>query len=185
MSTTFLSTSGNGTNVNVTFFITTGTPNSPAQQVTIGQYPASNPGFSRAVQLSNEYVYIKRGSGAVAIPVADLCGIAAAQVPALSYSPLFTLQPANTSVVSQPNGTNHAYMNVAANSESNLTYVWKSWNGTAWSANITTGGIYNVANSQSLNISPTDNSPNGWQFVCTAFNASGNTNSTTVTLTVT
>jgi hypothetical protein len=187
MAVTLLSTSGSGNNVAVTFFISTVVPTQPAQQVTLGQSPASNPAFIRACQLTSEYLFIKRGLGAVAISLADLGAIAAAQVPALSYSPLITVQPVDaTAHYSYSNAGNTASFNVSANSESTLTYAWREYTGGAWSANITNGTAHNatyVVSSNVLSVHPTTNEINGAGYVCIVYNSTGSTNSAQATLT--
>ena len=40
----------------VPLFPTTVTPTTPTRQITIGQFPAANPNFSRAIQLSDQYL---------------------------------------------------------------------------------------------------------------------------------
>jgi hypothetical protein len=190
MATTLLSTTDNASNsgnVSVIFYKFTTTPTQPTQQVTIGQYPDSNPTFSRAFQISSEYVFIKRGTSAVAISLSDLAGIASTQVPALSYPPYITAEPSAASVYAEANGANNATFTVAANTESTLTYAWREWNGSAWSANITNGTANNanyVVFGASMNVAPTTNTINGRKFMCVLYNASGNTNSANATITV-
>jgi hypothetical protein len=179
---------GSTSNLNVKFFVSTATPTMPSQRVTVAQYPASNPSFSRAVQVSSEYVFIKRGTASFAISLADLAGIAIGQVPALSYSPLITTQPLDAAVVA--GGSNNAQFNVAANSETTLTYQWSANNGSSLLSNISNtsnncGGIYSLVNATTFKVTPASNVPNSYSIYCTAYNATGNTATEIVTLTVT
>jgi hypothetical protein len=179
---------GNGANTcNVTFYVSTATQSRPAQQVTIAQYPTSNPAFARAVQVSDEFLFVKRGTGVVAFPISDLCGIGVSQVPAVSYSPLITLQPVSQSVTA--NNAAFKSFNVAANSETTLTYAWAANNGTGWVTSISNtsnnaGGVYSLISATSLKVKPVTNSPNSVSIVCTVYNSTGNTNTSQVTLTV-
>jgi hypothetical protein len=185
---TTVDNSANTGNVSVLFYKMNATPMQPSQRVTVAQIPASNPAFSRAVQVSSEYVFVKRGTSSFAISLDDLCGIAIGQVPTLSYTPLETLQPKNATVIA--GGSNHANFTVLANSETDLTYQWSANNGAAWYSNISntsnnSGGAYKVYGNTTLAITPASNSPNHYSIVCRIYNAAGNTNSTAVTLTVT
>jgi hypothetical protein len=178
---------GNASNVIVTFYVSNASQVQPAQQVTVQQSPASNPSFNRNGQLSTEYLFIKRGTGVFAFPLADLAGIAASQVPALSYSPLITLQPASLSVVSG-NG-NYSNFTTAANSESTLSYAWAANNGSGWVTSISNtvnngGGWYSLTNATTLKITPASNSPNSISVLCIVGNATGNTNTDTAILSV-
>jgi hypothetical protein len=175
-------------NVSIKFYQMTATPTQPSQQITVGNYPASNPVFERHCQISSEYVFIKRGTSSFAISLDDLCGIAVGQVPALSYSPLITLDLEPASVIA--GGTNHANFVMAANSETALTYAWSANNGGGWFSNISntsnnSGGAYTVYGNTTLKITPTSNVPNHYHIMCQVFNAAGNTNSAEVILTVT
>lgn len=63
------------------------TPTLPARQITIGQFPASNPNFSRQIQISDQYVFVKRGTAAVAISLPDLVNLALTQETGLTWTP--------------------------------------------------------------------------------------------------
>lgn len=191
MSIPILSTVNNATNngnVTITFYKLTATPTQPAQQTTITEFPATNPSWARGIQITSEYVMVKRGTGSFAIPISDLVGIAVDQVPALSYPPFIIVQPLATSCNSAAsNSTNTAQFNVTANSESTLTYAWREYNGSAWSSNITNGTSHNATytvSSNVLTIHPTTNETNGFGYVSIIYNSSGSTNSSQVTLTV-
>jgi hypothetical protein len=179
---------GSANNTNVKFYITTSNFSGavPAQRVTVLQCPASNTAFNRSCQLSSEYVFIKRGTSTFAIPVVDLAGIAVTQIPALSYSPLITVQPVSASV----SAGNTANFNVSANSESTLSYEWAANNGTAWVTNISNttnncNGVFSLISSSILSATPATNVPNSFSLLCHVINATGNINTRTVTLTVT
>ncbi len=68
-------------------FPATVTPTLPGRQVTMAQLPAANPNWVRSVQVSDEYVFVKRGTYAVAISLADLVNIALAQEVNLTWTP--------------------------------------------------------------------------------------------------
>lgn len=173
---------------NITFYSTVVTPSLPAQRVTVAQYPATNPNFTRAVQLTGEYVFFKRGSTTVGIPLTDLGAMAVTEAPSLSYSPLITLQPESTSVVA--GGGNTANFTTTANSESTLAYQWAVNNGSGYVTNISNtsnngGGQYAVIAGTLLQITPTSNTPNSYLVLCRIYNATGDTNTSAATLTVT
>lgn len=93
-------TSAVGTTVspilNIPMFAATVTPTMPTRQVTVGQFPAANPNFSRAIQLSDEFLFIKRGTYAVAISTADLVNLALQEEVNLTWTPPVILtQPVN------------------------------------------------------------------------------------------
>jgi len=179
---------GNVSNTNVTFYISSGTPTQPSQRVTVPQYAVGNAGFTRAVQLSSEYVFIKRGTSSVAIPIADLANIAVGQDANLSYSPLITVQPLATSANSAANAPdNTASFNVSANSESTLNYAWMQNAAGSWSelSNGSTNNSTILVESNVLNIATTTNEQNGFGYLCIVQNSTGNTNTNEVTLTVT
>ena len=70
-----------------TFYAATVTPSLPARQVTIGQYPTANPNWSRIIQVSDEFIFVKRGEYAVAISLADLVNIALIKEIHLTWTP--------------------------------------------------------------------------------------------------
>lgn len=76
-----------------TLYQSTGNVSSPTQQVTVGQFPPLNPTFSRGVQVSDEYVFVKRGTYAVGISLSDLVSLAVNIEPNLSYVPYIITQP--------------------------------------------------------------------------------------------
>jgi len=68
-------------------FPATVTPALPARQVTVGQFPAANPNWVRSVQLSDEYLFVKRGLYGVAIALSDVVNLALAQEVNLTWTP--------------------------------------------------------------------------------------------------
>lgn len=166
---------------NVTFYESSVTPNQPSQRVTIAQFPATNPSFSRSIQISEDYLFIKRGTYNFAIPLTDLAGIAVAEVPGLSYAPFITGEPDDANCVAN---TSNASFVVTANSESTLSYAWRENNGSAWSANLTTAGIYDVTVAGRLVVTPTTNAQDGYGYLCILYNSAGSTNSREAILTV-
>lgn len=83
-----ISTTVSGSPISLpTFYAATVTPSLPARQVTVGQFPTANPNFSRQIQVSDEFVFVKRGTYAVAISLADLVNIALTQEVNLTWSP--------------------------------------------------------------------------------------------------
>jgi len=97
------------------------TPTLPARQVTVGQFPANNPNFSRQVQISDQYVFVKRSTYAVAISLGDLINLALTQEIGLTWTPPVILtNPVDTTVVA----TNQATITCLGGSEYTMTYAW-------------------------------------------------------------
>jgi hypothetical protein len=106
----------------VPLYAATVTPSMPTRNVTIGQFPANNPNFSRALQISDEYVFVKRGSYGVAISLADMINIALTEETNLTWTPPVVLtQPSSASCV---HSSTAATFTVSAGSEYDLTYSW-------------------------------------------------------------
>jgi len=57
------------------------------RQVTIHNFPASNPNFSRAIRATDEYVIIQRGAAQVAFSIPDLITLALTQETGLTWTP--------------------------------------------------------------------------------------------------
>lgn len=71
-------------------FISDDTPSIPTQQVTIGHTSKANPRHPRNIQLSNEFIFVKRaGSPPVAMHVDDFIQLCTHVEPKLSWPPLF------------------------------------------------------------------------------------------------
>ncbi len=106
-------------------------PTLPARQVTIGQFPAANPNWSRQIQLSDEYLFIKRGKACVAISVPDLINLAFTLEQGLTWTPPVILaQPQSKGCKAGETVT----MLVEAGSEHDLIYQWQvSVDGKDWS----------------------------------------------------
>lgn len=71
-------------------FISDDTPSIPTQQVTIAHTSRDNPRHPRNIQLSNEFIFVKRaGSPPVAMHVDDFIQLCTHVEPKLSWPPLF------------------------------------------------------------------------------------------------
>lgn len=105
----------------VPLFAATVTPGLPTRQVTVGQFPAANPNFSRALQLSDEFLFVKRSTAAVAFSLADIINQALTAEQALTWTPPVVLtQPAAVTVAH----TVQATISASIGSEYALTYAW-------------------------------------------------------------
>lgn len=117
-----ISTTVNGSAISVNLYPATVTPTLPARLVTVGQFPANNPSFSRAVQVSDQYVFVKRGSYGVAIDLSAIVTLALTQEPNLTWTPPVVLtQAANKSCV---HSSASAVFSFLVGSEYNVTYAW-------------------------------------------------------------
>ena len=98
------------------------TPTLPARQVTVGQYTSANLNWSRQIQLSDEYVFVKRSTYAVAISLADIVNMALTQELNFTWTPPVILtQPVATSVAAAAQAT----LTTNAGSEYTVTYTWR------------------------------------------------------------
>lgn len=174
-----------GQSVSQTFYTGNLIPNVPAQRITIPVSSAINPGFVRSAQMSNEAIFIKRGSAAFGILLTDLVMIAVAQNPALSWSPIIDTQPVNSSCVHS--STAATFTVVSTKTESALSYAWQYYNGSAWvSATGTINGcVYTNDTTATLTCTPTTTGQSGIQHRCIVTNATGSTTSNAVILTIT
>jgi hypothetical protein len=84
----------------VPLFPATVTPSLPARLVTVGQFPTANPNYSRQLQISDEYVFVKRGTYAVAFSLADVINLALTEEVNLTWTPPVVLtQPSSVACV--------------------------------------------------------------------------------------
>lgn len=67
------------------------TPALIARQITIGQFPAANPNWARQIQVSDEFVFVKRGLFGVAIALSDVVNLALSQEIGLTWTPPIAL----------------------------------------------------------------------------------------------
>ena len=98
-------------------------PSAPAQQVTIRHQTPLHPGWVRNIQLSDQFVFVKKhGSPVVGLHVDDLIAAAVAVEPKLSFPPLFTEFPISITVKAGDSST----MSVKVSSElPDLKYQWQ------------------------------------------------------------
>ena len=96
------------------------TPTLPARQITIGQFPSNNPNFSRQIQVSDQYLFVKNGTYAVAITLADVVNIALTEEVNLTWTPPVSLvQPVSTTAagLAAATGTLTAYISNVSNGD--------------------------------------------------------------------
>jgi hypothetical protein len=95
------------------------TPRIPMQQVTIPHFSPNNRGWMRQIQISNEFLMIKRpGCPTVGIHVDDIINLAIAAESKLSWPPVFIGQPAKNSL---------GELTVSVSSElTDVSYQWQS-----------------------------------------------------------
>lgn len=107
------------------------TPGQPTQQVTVGHTSPLNVKWARNIQISNEFVFVKRyGCPVVGIHVDDLVALAVAAEPGLSWPPVFTKFPESATVKIGESTT--LSVEVAAG-ELPTTYQWQtSTDGKVW-----------------------------------------------------
>lgn len=138
------------------------------------QLDSSNPSFSRQVLLTQQGVFISRNNANVGFFLSDLLKAAANIQPALTWPPWIQTQPAGNTAV-QPTAISFSSL---VNSEvSSITYQWQSSNnaGATWS-NVSNGGVYSNATTNTLNIS-NNAGLSGDFFRVVATNSSGSSNS--------
>jgi hypothetical protein len=135
------------------------------------QMDNSNPSFVRQVLLTQQGVYISRNNANVGFFISDLLKAAANIAPALTWPPWIQVQPSNNTAV-QPTAISFS---VLANSEvTAITYQWQvSTTNSGWS-NVSNGGVYSNATTNTLNIS-NNAGLSGYVYRVLTTNASGNT----------
>lgn len=165
---------------------TTFTPDAPVQQVTIGNFPADNANFSRAIQLSQEALYIKRVGYAVAIPIENLLPLAITIEPGLTYPPLITTNPENDSVAVNDPANFTIVAAVEFPATDTISYQWQESTDAGINfTDITDGGDYSGATTATLTVTPSSADMDQYQYRCVATAGSGSTESTAAILTVT
>ena len=140
----------------VPLFPTTVTPTTPTRQITIGQFPAANPNFSRAIQLSDQYLFVKRGTYGVAIPLGDLVNLALTDEANLTWTPPVVLsQPSaqsSSNLVPSANYSSGAYS--LSGIISGQSYYWsKGANDTSLvngSTTLTSSGVFTATTSTTI-----------------------------------
>lgn len=145
----------------------------------------TNPNYARQWLLTNTgFLVLQHGSSQAAIELSAAITPLLGLVPALTWPPLITVQPANAAVVHTA-GTSFS---ITATSEISITYVWdvSTDGGATWTA-ITTAGTPNYSGftTATLTFTVSATSMNNYQYRCIATNASGSTTSNSSILTVT
>ena len=75
----------------------------PAQQVSVSAVSKDNLGWSRQAQISQEAFFVKRLGSIVAIPIEEWLPVAIQLEPKLTWPPLFSKQPTDTSLMIEVN----------------------------------------------------------------------------------
>lgn len=139
---------------------------------------ATNPNYPRLVMLDNNSVTVQKIVNGVfqifQFPISTLTAYAIQQAPLLSWPPVITAGP-NAVLNAVP--TAAAAFSINANAELPITYQWEvSNNGGTNFSNVSNGGIYSNATTNTLNIS-NGNGLNGFVYQCVATDNSGSTTS--------
>ncbi len=160
----------------VSLYPATVTPTQPARQVTVGQFPANNPNFSRQIQISDQYVFVKNGTYSVAISLPDLINICLTEEINLTWTPPVALaQPSNASCVHSSTAASFTF---TAGSEFTMSYQWQYYNGSSWT-NITSGSaingtVYSGYTATTLTATPTTTGQTGISHRCIVTDNAGN-----------
>jgi hypothetical protein len=173
-----------------TLYQGTVTPGSPARQVSVGQFPASNPNWARTFQISDQYLFIKQGVYSVAISLADLTNMAFVVEPNLTWTPpVILLQPVPASCV---HSSTAATFTITGGSEYTMTYQWQysTDSGATWhnATGTVNGCVYTNGTTATLTCTPTTTGQTGALHRCIITdNASspGSITSATSVLTIT
>jgi len=159
-------------NENGQIIVTTGeeTPSQPTQQITIGHISPLNLRWARNIQVSNEFIFVKRyGSPVVGMHVDDFMALAVAAEPKLSWPPVFTKFPQTQTIKA---GESATLVIEVAKGELETKYQWQSSkDGKAWA---------DIAGEISTSL--TTKTP--VQYRCVATNGSGSTSTDGAVLTV-
>ena len=172
-------TSAVGTTVSpiygVPLFPATVTPTTPTKLVTVGQFPAYNPNFSRAIQISDQYVFVKRGTYAVAFSLTDIVNLALTGEVNLTWTPPVQLTaPSNAACV---HSSTAATFTIVAGSEYTVTYQWQysTDGGTTWASATGTvsGCVYTNDTTATLTCTPTTTGQTGKLHRCVVTDNAG------------
>jgi hypothetical protein len=125
----------------------------PQQVVTVGDYPAGNSNWVRAIRLVNDgFMCLRNGANSVAMLLACFTKCAILLEPSLTWKPKITSQPSAGTVVADGS---HLDFTVVVSSELPVTYAWyESADGVTWGSALTTTGIYDVSVAGRLRITP-------------------------------
>jgi hypothetical protein len=157
-----------GTDITITGTISDETFTQPAQRVTVAEYPAANPNWSRAIRLTDAALFcVRAGSNTVALFLSSWSKIAVALENSLTWPPYVTAAPASVSGAV-------ATFSVTATSELNdTTYLWQiSTNGGSTFANMTDDTIYSGTTTATLTVADTTGLT-GYYYRCVVTNAVG------------
>jgi hypothetical protein len=142
-------------------------------------FDQTNPNYPRIWRLDSSYLTLSQGSSVAGIELSAILPALLALVPALTWPPIITAQPA---AVTNAVPTASSSFSITASSEIAITYQWQvSVNGGAFS-NLSNTGVYTNVTTATMNIS-SNNGLNGNQYQCIATNGSGSTTSAAVALT--
>ena len=146
------------------------TPGQPTQQITINHTSPLNLRWTRNIQLSNEFLFVKRyGCPAVGMHVDDFIALAVAAEPKLSWPPVFTKFPQSTTIKSGESATFTIEVSIG---ELPTTYQWQtSVDGKTW---------LNIDGQTTQTVTVKDS---GW-YRCVATNDSGSTSTDGAILTI-
>jgi hypothetical protein len=146
------------------------TPSQPTQQVTVGHTSPLNVKWARNIQISNEFIFVKRyGCPVVGIHVDDLVALAVAAEPGLSWPPVFIKFPQSATVKT---GESATFVVEVATGELPTTYQWQT---------STDSSTWNNLDGQT---SPTLVATVAGQYRCVATNGAGSTSTAGAILTV-
>lgn len=166
----------------------------PAQQVSVGEFPEANANWSRSVRVSDQGVFVYRyGTGRY--PAAILTSVVAQLAryisPSLSWEPRFSTQPSDATTVS-----GGASFSVVADTDDEIApyaYAWyrRTTDTGSWVAitgvntpNESAGAMdYSGYDTATLSITGAASGQSGYQYKCRATSVVGYTDSEVATLT--
>lgn len=113
----------------------------PSQQVTVGEFPADNPDWSRALRLTDAGIFCMRyGATAVAMLTSVWSQIALAMDTGLTWEPYISTEPVDASTTAS--GDDVTLSLVAVTELTSLTYQWQYYD-TSWT-NITVSNAADI-----------------------------------------
>ena len=162
------------------------TPTQPARQVTVGEFPSGNAGWSRGHRLTDAVMQCLRSAVSAGFYLTSLSKAAIALERTLSYAPKITTQPSAAAAVA---GGADAVFTVVASSELTANYQWQySLNGSTLWANCSgtiNGCVYTNDTTASLTCNPSTTGQTGYYHRCQIMNVAGLTSTDAVVLTIT
>jgi hypothetical protein len=125
----------------------------PAQQVSVNEYPAANPNWSRLMRLTNDALFCIRNTAenTVALAMAAWSAIAKVVEPTMSWPPVIASQPSDASCQATVSAATFS-VGLGATELAAATYLWQYADATVAATNTLTSNNTNVSDGDTVTI---------------------------------